>query len=124
MAIHDRFAFVGLSKPRYKRFEGLELEVKLTEADSDPWCGIQIIDLETRTCVDWLRIDGAVAEFYVAGPTMSYCDRARHARGVIFDNAASTRQKIWANSIDRHSPERVLPHPKTDKQPVFSICRL
>ncbi len=64
LAIHDRFAFVGLSKPRYQRFEGLELDAKLAEADSDPWCGIQIIDLETKTCVDWLRIDGAVAELY------------------------------------------------------------
>jgi hypothetical protein len=25
---------------------------------------VQIIDLETGGCVDWLRIDGAVAELY------------------------------------------------------------
>ncbi|WP_170546038.1 TIGR03032 family protein [Ruegeria arenilitoris] len=64
LAVHGRYAFVGLSKPRYKRFEGLELDARLTEADSAPWCGLQIIDLETRTCVDWLRIDGDVAELY------------------------------------------------------------
>jgi len=64
LAIHGRFAFVGLSKPRYQRFEGLELDAKLAEADSEPWCGIQIIDLETKACVDWFRIDGAVAELY------------------------------------------------------------
>lgn len=57
-------AFVGLSKPRYKRFEGLALDGRLAEADSEPWCGIQVIDLNTGACVDWFRIDGAVAELY------------------------------------------------------------
>ena len=57
-------AFVGLSKPRYKRFEGLPLDQKLKDADSEPWCGLQIIDLVKGTCVDWFRIDGSVTELY------------------------------------------------------------
>ena len=64
LAIVGNLAFVGLSKPRYKRFEGLPLDQKLRDADSEPWCGIQVIDLEKGTCVDWLRIDGAIAELY------------------------------------------------------------
>jgi len=64
MTFHENFAFVGLSKPRYERFEGLELDQKLRDADSDPWCGIQIIDLETGTCADWFRIDGDIGELY------------------------------------------------------------
>jgi uncharacterized protein (TIGR03032 family) len=64
LAFHGRYAFVGLSKPRYRRFEGLALDARLTAADSEPWCGIQVIDLETRSCVDWFRIDGQVAELY------------------------------------------------------------
>ena len=64
LAFHGGFAFVGLSKPRYKRFEGLALDQRLKDADSEPWCGIQIIDLEKRSCVDWLRIDGAIGELY------------------------------------------------------------
>jgi uncharacterized protein (TIGR03032 family) len=64
LAFHGRYAFVGLSKPRYKRFEGLPLEGRLEAADSEPWCGVQIIDLERRSCVDWFRIDGPVAEIY------------------------------------------------------------
>ncbi|MBF9058612.1 TIGR03032 family protein [Rhodobacterales bacterium HKCCSP123] len=64
LSFHNGFAFVGLSKPRYKRFEGLALDGKLTEMDSEPWCGIQIIDLSNGSCVDWFRIDGAVAELY------------------------------------------------------------
>ena len=58
------FAFVGLSKPRYKRFEGLALDQRLRDADSEPWCGVQVIDLGTGSCVDWFRIDGAVGELY------------------------------------------------------------
>lgn len=64
LAFHGGLAFVGLSKPRYKRFEGLALDGKLQAADSEPWCGIQIIDLATGTCVDWLRIDGKIGELY------------------------------------------------------------
>jgi len=64
LAISGNYAFVGLSKPRYKRFEGLALDERLQAADSEPWCGIQVIDLESRSCVDWFRIDGPVAELY------------------------------------------------------------
>jgi uncharacterized protein (TIGR03032 family) len=64
LAFRDKYAFVGLSKPRYKRFEGLALDERLRQADAEPWCGVQIIDLDTGGCVDWLRIDGAVAELY------------------------------------------------------------
>ncbi len=64
LAFHDNMAFVGLSRPRYKRFEGLELEQRLKDADSEAWCGIQIIDLTSGSCVDWLRIDGKIGELY------------------------------------------------------------
>jgi uncharacterized protein (TIGR03032 family) len=64
LAFHGKYAFVGLSKPRYKRFEGLELDERLRKADAKPWCGVQIIDLDTGGCIDWLRIDGAVGELY------------------------------------------------------------
>ncbi len=64
LSFHGNLAFVGLSKPRYKRFEGLALDQKLKDADSEPWCGIQVIDLTTGTCVDWFRIDGKIGELY------------------------------------------------------------
>jgi uncharacterized protein (TIGR03032 family) len=64
LSFHGDFAFVGLSKPRYKRFEGLALDDRLRAADSEAWCGVQIIDLSRGTCVDWFRIDGAVGELY------------------------------------------------------------
>jgi uncharacterized protein (TIGR03032 family) len=67
LAFHGKHAFVGLSKPRYQRFEGLALDKKLAETDSEPWCGVQVIDLDTGTCVHWFRIDGPVAELYDLG---------------------------------------------------------
>lgn len=67
LAFHNGYAIVGLSRPRYQRFEGLELDVKLKAADSEPWTGIQIIDLSTKSVAEWFRIDGPVAEIYDAG---------------------------------------------------------
>lgn len=64
LSFHGHYAFVGLSKPRYQRFEGLALDERLRAADSEPWCGVQVIDLDTGACVEWFRIDGAVAELY------------------------------------------------------------
>jgi len=64
LTFHGDLAFVGLSRPRYKRFEGLDLDRRLTEADSEPWCGVQVIDTGKGNCVDWFRIDGEVGELY------------------------------------------------------------
>ena len=64
LAFHGKYAFVGLSKPRYQRFEGLALDRKLRDVDSEPWCGVQVIDLDSGACVHWFRLDGAVAELY------------------------------------------------------------
>ena len=35
-----------------------------SSVDAEPWCGVQVIDLDAGGCVDWLRIDGAGAELY------------------------------------------------------------
>jgi uncharacterized protein (TIGR03032 family) len=64
LGFHRNHAFVGLSKPRYQRFEGLALDKKLADADSEPWCGVQVIDIDSGACVHWFRIDGPVAELY------------------------------------------------------------
>ncbi|MEO8529693.1 MAG: TIGR03032 family protein [Deltaproteobacteria bacterium] len=66
LGFHGKYAFVGLSKPRYERFEGLALDAKLKAADSEPWCGLQIIDLDTGRVVEWLRLDGAIGDLYDA----------------------------------------------------------
>ena len=47
-----------------KRFEGLELDGRLKQADSEPWCGVQVIDLSDVTCKEWFRIDDKISELY------------------------------------------------------------
>ena len=64
LSFHGKYAYVGLSRPRYERFEGLELDTRLRKADSEPWTGVQVIDLDTGRVAQWLRLDGPVAELY------------------------------------------------------------
>ncbi|MGR3485893.1 MAG: TIGR03032 family protein [Paracoccaceae bacterium] len=95
LAFAGGFAFVGLSRPRYKRFEGLDLDRRLREADSEPWTGIQAIDLSTGRCAEWFRIDGKVAELYdvalmpgVAQPMSVGPTSAEAAKLVTIDRSA------------------------------------
>ncbi|MEZ5697281.1 MAG: TIGR03032 family protein [Sphingomonadaceae bacterium] len=64
LAFLDHFAIVTLSKPRHGRFEGLQLDSRLSEKNADAWCGIQILNLQTGEIVHWLRFDGAISELF------------------------------------------------------------
>lgn len=64
LAFHNGHAIVTLSKPRYERFDGLELAARLEEKDADPWCGVQIISLTSGDVVQWIRFDGAITELF------------------------------------------------------------
>lgn len=64
LAFHNNNAIVGLSLPRDKSFSGLELDEALKSRDAEPWCGLQIINLQSGETVEWLRIKGEVDELY------------------------------------------------------------
>ena len=64
LAFHDKYAFVGLSRPRHARFDGLPLHARLEEDELTPWTGIQVIDTTTRETAGWMRIEGPVTELY------------------------------------------------------------
>ncbi|GAB2513918.1 TIGR03032 family protein [Microbulbifer agarilyticus] len=64
LAIHGDYAIIGLSKPRYERFEGLELDKNLSEKDSEAWCGVQFINLNSGNVEHWIRLDGPVTELF------------------------------------------------------------
>ncbi|HYD18258.1 MAG TPA: TIGR03032 family protein [Patescibacteria group bacterium] len=64
LSFHGNYAFVGLSKPRDKHFEGLALDGKLSDAGREPVCGIEVIDLATGKCVEWFHAEGAMTEVY------------------------------------------------------------
>ncbi len=53
-----------LSKPRYKRFDGLALADTLDAKDADPWCGVQVIALRDGSIAQWTRFDGAIQELF------------------------------------------------------------
>jgi uncharacterized protein (TIGR03032 family) len=98
LAFHKGYAFVGLSKPRYKRFEGLPLDHKLKDMDSEPWCGLQIIDLAKGSCVDWFRIDGAISELY----------DVEILPGIQTPMAVSPGSPEAANLVTWHKPDQSL----------------
>jgi uncharacterized protein (TIGR03032 family) len=89
LAFHEGTVVVGLSKPRHRRFEGLALDDRLREADSEPWCGIQVLSEADGSVQHWFRIDGAVGEIYdVAVMTgkacaMSLAPESAEAGGVV-----------------------------------------
>ena len=64
LAFTEEHAIVTLSKPRYKRFDGLQLATALEERDADPWCGVQIISLADGSVAHWIRFDGAIQELF------------------------------------------------------------
>ena len=64
LAFVKGYAIVTLSKPRYKRFDGLALADRLDEKDADPWCGIQVISLRDGSVAHWVRFDGAIQELF------------------------------------------------------------
>ncbi len=65
LAFHDRYAVVGLSKPREDRvFAGLPLDARLRQKDAVPRCGLYVVDLDTGMTVHWLQFEGVVTELY------------------------------------------------------------
>jgi uncharacterized protein (TIGR03032 family) len=65
LAFHDHYAIVGLSKPRHNRiFTGLALDERLADKESDPRCGLMVIDLDTGNIVHWMQLEGVVTELY------------------------------------------------------------
>lgn len=59
------FAILGLSESREnKTFTGLPLEEKLRQKNTEPRCGLQVIDIRSGDLVHWLRMEGVVKELY------------------------------------------------------------
>lgn len=60
-----QYAVVGLSLARENRtFSGLALDETLKARDTDPRCGLVVIDLKSGDIVHWVRIEGVVRELY------------------------------------------------------------
>lgn len=58
-------AVIGLSLPRGNNtFQGLPLDAALTDKQSEPRCGLIVVDLKSGDIVHWLRIEGIVTELF------------------------------------------------------------
>ena len=64
LAFWGNYAVVGLSKPRDRSFSGLALDERLAAKDTNPRCGLMVIDLTTGSIAHWLELEGVVTELY------------------------------------------------------------
>lgn len=64
LAIHNGHAIATISKPRDGSFRGLELDGELEKRDSEPWCGVLVVNLANGSIAEWIRIDGHIAELF------------------------------------------------------------
>ena len=64
LTFHDRYAIIGVSRPRENTFSGLPLDAELAKHQANPICGLQVVDLESGQTVEWLQIQGLVEELY------------------------------------------------------------
>ncbi|MEM8695952.1 MAG: TIGR03032 family protein [Pseudomonadota bacterium] len=64
LAIHNGHAIVTISKPRDGSFKGLALDGELKARDGEAWCGVLIVKLGTGDIVEWIRLDGHIAELF------------------------------------------------------------
>ncbi|MGJ3248165.1 MAG: TIGR03032 family protein [Elainellaceae cyanobacterium] len=66
LAFWKHYAIVGLSKSRgdEKTFSGLMLDEKLTSYGAEARCGLMVININTGSIVQWLRLEGIVTELY------------------------------------------------------------
>lgn len=64
LTFSETYAVVGLSLPRNHLFSGLALDDELKRRDAEPWCGVQIANLQTGNVEHWLRFTGGVREVF------------------------------------------------------------
>ena len=67
LTFYDRFAIVGMSKPRDRTFSGLALDDKLAAKNGSSFCGLAVIDLNTGDVAHWLQLEGVITELYDVG---------------------------------------------------------
>lgn len=64
LAIHNDHAIVTVSKPRDGSFKELALQAEIEKRDGEAWCGILVVDLKRGDIVEWVRLEGEIAELF------------------------------------------------------------
>jgi len=58
-------AVIGLSLPRDNQtFQGLALDDALQQRDTEPRCGLLIVDVTSGDIIHWVRIEGVITELF------------------------------------------------------------
>ena len=79
LSFAGKYAIIGLSEPRHgKTFSGLPLQERMQEKGEDARCGLCVIDTETGSIVEWLRIEGVISELY----DVTFIDRIKRPSAV------------------------------------------
>jgi len=64
MALIGRYAVIGLSRPRDGSFRDLALQERLSKHRIEARCGLMVVNLESGSAVEWLRINGSIQELF------------------------------------------------------------
>jgi len=100
LAFVDRYAIVGLSKPREQnRFGGLALDDELAKRSQSSLTGLMVVDLESGETVHTLTIEGHIAELYDVAVLAGVTRPA--ALGL---KSAPLRYNVWADGRHWRSP--------------------
>jgi len=64
LAFYGDYTILGLSQPDRKPYSGLKLDETLVSQNTQPFCGLLVIDLKTGTVAHSLHIIGEVTQIY------------------------------------------------------------
>lgn len=126
MAIHDRYAYVGLSKPRREHaFQGLPLQKNLEKHGAAARCGMQVIDLESGTVVHWLRIESSIEELF----DVAVMDGVRQPKALSASSSTHSRQISFVHQGQHQrfslsgNEELPNPGPRSGQRKPVSVAR-
>nr|MDQ4087650.1 TIGR03032 family protein [Pseudomonadota bacterium] len=64
LALRSGYAVLTVSLPRDGAFTGLVLQDELSKRETEPWCGVCVVDLKSGDVVEWIRLSGAIKELF------------------------------------------------------------
>lgn len=64
LALVGDLAFVGVSRPRYESFDGLELDDRLDRTGAEARTGVAVVDIDSGRCIEWLWLVDDTREVY------------------------------------------------------------
>jgi hypothetical protein len=70
----------------------LKLDEELTAPDTEPWCGVQIINVQSADIVEWIRLEGGDPELFDTR-VLPGAARHRHRHRISHDRHCNDRYR-------------------------------